>query len=78
MGHPLIMQNEKSYFLRIGSFKSWLQKEYKDKENFIVPERYKREMINNFINDLDDLSISRENLQWGIKVPENEDYSIYV
>lgn len=78
LGHPLVMHNEKTYFLRTNPFKSWIIKEYQEKENLIVPIHYKKEMLNNFVNDLDDLSVSRENLEWGIRVPDREDHSIYV
>lgn len=78
LGHPLTMHDEQSYFLRTSSFKLWLSQEYKDNDMFIYPSHYKKEMINNFVNDLDDLSISRENLDWGVKVPGRDNHAVYV
>lgn len=78
LGHALNMKNEETFFLRVTPFKSWLMKEYQENESFIYPVHYKKEMINNFINDLDDLSITRANVEWGIKVSNREDQTIYV
>ncbi|AEW44896.1 Methionyl-tRNA synthetase [Mycoplasma haemocanis str. Illinois] len=78
IGHPLILRAEKTYFLRVTSFRNWLRREFEANKDLIYPDKYKTELMNNFINDLDDLSITREGLDWGIKVPEDEDHTIYV
>lgn len=78
LGHPLTLRNERTYFLRTRAFKDWLIKEYEDNAEMIKPDKFKKELINNFIKDLDDLSITRLNLDWGIKVPQDEKHTIYV
>ncbi|GCE63232.1 methionine--tRNA ligase [Candidatus Mycoplasma haematohominis] len=78
LGHALSIKNERTFFLRVVPFKAWLMKEYQERDLLIYPSHYKKEMINNFINDLDDLSITRGNVDWGIKVPDREDQTIYV
>lgn len=69
--------SEESYFLEITKFKDWI----KDKlinSDILKPKHRVNELINNFINDLKDLSITRTSFDWGIKIKGDESHVIYV
>lgn len=78
IGHTVQYKNEESYFYKMSQNSEWLLKLYNDLPNFIYPEFRKKELINNFISNLNDLSISRTSIDWGIKIIENNNHSIYV
>jgi len=75
---PEIM-SEECYFFKLSQF----QKELLDKiinNIFIIePESRKNEMISFFKNEkLQDVSISRKNVQWGISLPFDKSHTCYV
>ncbi|WP_391591495.1 Methionyl-tRNA synthetase [[Mycoplasma] cavipharyngis] len=77
-GHQLIERNEPSYFLKISQFQHWLQ-DYYHQVDFLFPNSRKKELLNNFINNnLEDLSVSRTKLNWGISVLSDPEHVIYV
>lgn len=78
---PVEIHKEESYFFRLSKYTDKIKKLYEDNPEFLLPERSKREMINNFLNEgLDDLSVSRQkkSLKWGVEVPFDHDHVIYV
>lgn len=78
-GRPVHKHEEESYFFRLSNYTDRLLKLYEENPNFILPESRKNEMINNFLKEgLEDLSVSRETLEWGIKVPFDTKHTIYV
>lgn len=80
-GRPTKRHKEESYFFRLSKYTEKIKKLYEDMPNFIMPERSKKEMINNFLDKgLEDLSVSRTKkaLQWGIEVPFDKNHVIYV
>lgn len=78
-GRPVHKHEEESYFFRLSNYTDKLLALYEENPNFILPESRKNEMINNFLKEgLEDLSVSRETLSWGIKVPFDPKHTIYV
>jgi methionyl-tRNA synthetase len=73
----LTIMNEENYFFRLAGFKPVIA-EYLDKTD-IKPSYISKEYTN-FIKDLQDISISREQkrLPWGIAVPEDNTQVMYV
>ena len=76
-GKKLEMISEESYFLSISKFKDWI-KERLQNSNILNPKYRVTELINNFVNELKDLSISRTSFDWGIKIKEDDAHVIYV
>jgi methionyl-tRNA synthetase len=76
-GHPVEYVKESNYMFRLHSFKQKL-KNYLE-NNIIIPECY-YESLHNQIEELQDLSISRESkrISWGIPVPEDQSQIVYV
>ena len=67
-----------SYFLEVSKFEKWI-KEILNEKNILIPDKRRKELEKNFLNvGLRDLSISRENLSWGIPVLEDKKHKIYV
>ena len=78
---PVTKHQEESYFFRLSKYTDKILELYENNPDFILPERSKNEMINNFLKKgLDDLSVSRpkKSLEWGVEVPFDEDHVIYV
>ncbi|MDO5689586.1 MAG: methionine--tRNA ligase [Tissierellia bacterium] len=78
-GREVEYREEESYFFRLSAYRDKLLAYYDENPDFIKPNSRKNEMVNNFLKDgLDDLSVSRTNFDWGIKVPFDEKHVIYV
>lgn len=78
---PVSKQSEESYFFKLSKYTEKIKKLYEEHPEFILPERSKKEMLNNFLNKgLEDLSVSRkkESLSWGVEVPFDNNHVIYV
>jgi methionyl-tRNA synthetase len=70
--------SEESYFFNLSRWQEPLLKFYENNPNFIFPKSRYNEVINFVKSGLEDLSVSRISVDWGIKVPENKNHSIYV
>lgn len=78
---PVEQHKEESYFFKLSEYTDKILKLYEDHPNFLLPERSKNEMLNNFLKEgLDDLSVSRpkKSLEWGVEVPFDNEHVIYV
>lgn len=78
IGHELSFRDEESYFLKVADQANWLKKLYTENPNMVIPEDRVKELTNNFLNDLTDLSISRETFSWGVSIRENPKHVVYV
>ncbi|WP_027119410.1 methionine--tRNA ligase [[Mycoplasma] testudinis] len=79
VGHLLENYHEKTYFVKVSEHENYVRKLLNDRELNVYPENRFNELINNFIETgLKDLSISRENMTWGISVPNDHNQTIYV
>ena len=78
-GHEIISRSEESYFLKTTEFKKWIINVLDNQEIIIDPTSRVLELKNNFLNDeFRDLSISRNNLNWGVEIKEDKNHKIYV
>lgn len=78
-GRPVQYREEESYFFRLSKYQDRLLKYYEDHPNFIKPDNRQREMIGSFFKDgLEDLSVSRTRLDWGVPVPFDPKHVMYV
>ncbi|HVK10549.1 MAG TPA: methionine--tRNA ligase [Gemmataceae bacterium] len=76
---PLIRRSEPCWFFRLSAFKDRLLAHLKANPDFVQPESRRNEMIG-FIEaeGLDDLNISRHGEEWGIRLPFDPEFTIYV
>ena len=69
---------EENYFFALSKYAEPLLAHIKANENFIVPEARKNEIVSFIESGLQDVSISRAGLEWGIPVPGDPDHVFYV
>lgn len=78
IGNNLIRLKENTHYFKLSKYKNKIIEHLENNPDFIYPEHKHMEILNLLKNnDLNDLSVSRENVPWGIKVP-NSDNTIYV
>lgn len=72
--------SETNYHFKLSAFKDRLLSFYQENPNFIRPQRYMKNVVDEVSAGLQDLSISRpvSRLNWGIPVPGDETQTIYV
>lgn len=75
---PLDRLAEESYFFRLSAFQDRLLEYYETHPGFIRPESRRNEVLSFVRGGLNDLSISRVSVRWGIPVPDDPDHTMYV
>lgn len=76
---PLARRAEECYFFRLSSFQDRLLKHFAEHPDFIQPETRRNEIVSLIQNDgLRDVNITRAGEDWGIRVPFDERFTIYV
>ncbi|HHS48832.1 MAG TPA: methionine--tRNA ligase [Desulfurella acetivorans] len=75
---PLELIKEESYFFRLSKYQDKLLKFYEENPDFVLPKSRYNEIVSFVKGGLKDLSVTRINLDWGIKVPFDEKHTIYV
>jgi methionyl-tRNA synthetase len=65
-GRPTETITEENYFFRLSAFTEKLLKHYEDNPDFIQPESRRNEALSFVRGGLQDLSISRTTIKWGI------------
>jgi methionyl-tRNA synthetase len=77
-GRPVEKRKEPSYFFRLSRYRDRLLRYYEENPSFIRPESRRNEVIAFVAGGLNDLSVSRTSLTWGIPVPDAPGHVIYV
>ncbi len=78
-GREVTRQKEESYFFRLSKYAPRILKLYEDNPEFLQPTSRVNEMVNNFLKaGLQDLSVSRTTVKWGIPLPFDERHTAYV
>ncbi len=74
---PEIIEEE-SYLFRLSSFEDELREKIEKDELIIKPEQKKNEVLSFIDQGLQDISISRKNVKWGIPLPFDKKFTAYV
>jgi len=69
---------EENYFFRLSKFQNFLIKHIENNPDFIIPEKRRNEVLSFIKSGLKDFSVSRQNVTWGIPVPDDPKHTIYV
>lgn len=73
---PLETREEENWFFKLTAFKDSLQ-DLVNSPNFIHPPN-RRPEVQGWLDDLEDISITRQNQEWGIPFPLDTNQTIYV
>jgi methionyl-tRNA synthetase len=77
-GTAPVHMEEDNYFFRLSAFQDRLAAHYRDHGDFVRPRHRYNEALSFIEQGLDDISISRATLKWGISVPWDDSQVIYV
>ncbi|MXR05967.1 methionine--tRNA ligase [Mycoplasma flocculare] len=79
-GAKMEIISEDSYFFRIEKFQKWLENFLDKNSNFIFDPKIAKELRQNFLQKgLENLSVTRKNLKWGISLSQQfTNQTIYV
>ncbi|WP_027120848.1 methionine--tRNA ligase [Mycoplasmopsis lipofaciens] len=78
-GHKLVKMSEESYFFNIKKMESWWKKYVNEHPKFLLPKKVLDEIFSNFVNEgLEDLSVTRTNVEWAIPINEDNKHTLYV
>ena len=77
-GAPVGWVTEPSYFFRLSAWQDRLLALYEDVPDTIMPAGRRREVMSFVRSGLNDLSVSRTSLKWGVPVPGDPAHVMYV
>jgi methionyl-tRNA synthetase len=77
-GRPTETVVEENYYFKLSEYSEKLLKLYQDQPDFIQPESRRNEVIAFVKQGLQDLSITRTSIKWGIPVPDEPKHVFYV
>ncbi|HMP17138.1 MAG TPA: class I tRNA ligase family protein [Gemmatales bacterium] len=76
---PLSRRSEPCYFFRLSAFQEKLLQHYREHPDFVEPESRRNEILSLIQHEgLQDVNISRRGEAWGIRIPFDEEFTIYV
>jgi methionyl-tRNA synthetase len=83
LAHQLVELEEESYFFKLSAYENWLIQLYEKYPEFALPD-FRLNEVKQFVapngerGNLQDLSISRTSITWGIPVPGDDRHVVYV
>jgi len=75
---PLVRRKEPCYFFKQSAFQQRLLDHYEANPDFIQPESRRNEMLKYVQGGLDDVNITRSGQSWGIPLPWDPGFTIWV
>ena len=75
---PVELLKEKNYFFRLSAFSDRLLEWYADNPGAVTPEARRNEALGLIRGGLQDISVTRTSLDWGVRVPWDSDHVFYV
>jgi methionyl-tRNA synthetase len=78
--HKIVLEKvrEENYFFRLSAFQERLEQLYDERPDWVVPRIRYNEALSFIKGGLEDVSVSRPKLQWGVRVPWDESQVFYV
>src|SRR6201999_1416344 len=74
----LELHQEENWFFRLSAFQEELEQLYAEHPDFVMPSVRYNEARSFITSGLQDISLSRQRLQWGVPVPWDADHVFYV
>jgi methionyl-tRNA synthetase len=75
---PLVRRTEPCYFFELSKFQDRLAKYFEEYPDFIQPESRRNEILSLLQTGLQDVNITRQGQSWGIQVPFDPEFTIWV
>lgn len=75
---PLVEQEEENYFFKLKDFSSAVLDEIKKQSYKILPIERENEIVSKIKGGINDVSISRSGVSWGIPLPWDKSQTVYV
>ena len=75
---PLELLEEENYFFKLSAFQQPLIDWYAANADVVLPESKRNEALGFIKGGLNDISITRTSIDWGIRVPWDEEHVFYV
>jgi len=75
---PLERQREENWFFRLSTFQADLERLYEERPGFVVPDFRRNEALAFIRQGLQDVSLSRPNISWGVPLPWDPGQVMYV
>jgi methionyl-tRNA synthetase len=75
---PLERHQEENWFFRLSTFQEPLERLYAEQPDFVMPSRHFNEARSFIASGLQDVSLSRARLKWGVTVPWDPGHVFYV
>jgi methionyl-tRNA synthetase len=69
---------EKNFFFRLSKYQDLLLKYFEEHPDFVRPESRRNELHRRLVAGIDDISVSRATVEWGVPVPMDKKHTIYV
>ncbi len=77
-GKPLARYSEPTYFFRLSKYAPKVLAHIEANPGFIQPDSRRNEVVSKLKQGVEDLSISRATLKWGIPLPHDPQHVVYV
>ncbi len=75
---PLVRYKEPTYFFRLSKYTARILDHIEKHPQFIQPDSRRNEVVSKLKQGVEDLSISRATLKWGIPLPNDPGHVLYV
>ncbi len=75
---PLQKEREENYFFKLSAFQGQLEGLYEERPDFVVPDFRRNEALSFIKGGLEDVSLSRPSLKWGLPLPWDPEQRMYV
>jgi methionyl-tRNA synthetase len=75
---PLTRESEENWFFRLSNYEGRLLELYSDRPDFVMPHHHFNEARSFILSGLQDVSLSRARMHWGVEVPWDRDQVFYV
>ncbi len=75
---PLEREREENWFFRLSAFQERLERLYEERPDFVVPDFRRNEAVSFIKQGLEDVSLSRPQLKWGMTLPWDPSQRMYV
>ena len=75
---PLEWLEEENYFFRLSKYQDRLLSHFQENPDFVYPAARRNELLSVLDSGLEDISISRASVSWGISLPFDREHIVYV